>query len=341
LAPLLSIIDLVKEYPIKGSKSVVHAVTGVSLEIERGETLALVGESGSGKTTTGRCVLRLTEPTSGSIIYQGKDISRTSSREFRKLRRKLQLVSQNPLDSLDPRQRLGDVIAEPLKVGWHAPESQLEHRVGELLRLVNLPAEVAARYPHEVGGGVQQRVAIARSFANQPDLVVLDEPTSALDPLARADVLELLTKLQGDSAVSFLFISHDLNTVKRISSRIAVMYLGRIVELGATNTVFANPQHPYTRALLNSMLVADPSASRQSFTLRGEIPSAVKLPPGCALASRCPLATVECTKIIPPLELVGEGHTAACIKLPRWAAPDGHHDRTPGLGSDVDIASIR
>jgi oligopeptide/dipeptide ABC transporter ATP-binding protein len=314
---LLSVRDLVKEFPIRGSRAVVHAVSGVSFDIERGETLALVGESGSGKTTVGRCIVGLIAPTAGKILWNGVEVSAGGRGLTRQVRPKIQWVCQNPLDSLDPMQRIGDVIAEPLKLTFGLRGAELLSRVRELAEIVGLPLEVLERYPYEIGGGYQQRAAIARSFATDPDLVVLDEPTWALDPLARMDIIELLTRLQQESGVSYLFISHDLITVESISSRVAVMYLGKIVEVGPTDRVFAVPCHPYSRALLSSVLSADPAASRQAFTLRGEIPSPIHLPPGCALASRCPLALAECRLAVPPLAEVGERHRSACIRVHR------------------------
>jgi oligopeptide/dipeptide ABC transporter ATP-binding protein len=320
--PVLEVRDLVKHYPIAHSNAFVAAVNGVSFRIGKGETLGLVGESGSGKSTVARCILNLAPPTAGSIVFAGRDIGRLPAKEARALRRHIQLVFQEPFDSLNPRMTVRTIVAEPLRMD-RLRKQQREQRVKELLDLVHLPWSILDHYPHELSGGLQQRVGIARAVATNPALLVLDEPTSALDPRARRQIIDLLVELQRELEVAYLFITHDLNTLGHISHRIAVMYLGLIVEEAPTEAIFAEQRHPYSRALLSSVLFPDPETRRARFELRGEIPSPIDLPDGCYLASRCPLALEECRVAIPPLVAVGEGRTSACIRhelVP--AAPD-------------------
>jgi oligopeptide/dipeptide ABC transporter ATP-binding protein len=311
--PVLEVRDLVKNYPIAHSRSFVAAVNGVSFAIGKGETVGLVGESGSGKSTVARCILNLTPPTAGSIVFGGREISRLPPKEARALRRQIQLVFQEPFDSLNPRMSVGSIVAEPLR-NQDAGRRQREQRVKELLDLVHLPWSILHHYPHELSGGLQQRVGIARAVATNPALHVLDEPTSALDPRARRQIIDLLVELQRELEMSYLFITHDLNTLGHISHRIAVMYLGLIVEEAPTGAIFAEQRHPYTRALLSSVLFPDPETRRARFELRGEIPSPIDLPHGCYLASRCPLVLDDCRRAIPPLVPIGEGRTSACIR---------------------------
>jgi oligopeptide/dipeptide ABC transporter ATP-binding protein len=312
-APVLEVRDLVKHYPIAHSRAFVAAVNGVSLQLRAGETLGLVGESGSGKSTVARCILNLTSLTAGQILFEGNDISALKPRAARALRRRIQLVFQEPFDSLNPRLRVGTIVAEPLQVR-KIEKNQQRRRVRELLELVHLPESVLDLYPHELSGGLQQRVGIARAIATDPTLLVLDEPTSALDPRARRQIIDLLIELQRELQMSYLFITHDLNTLRHISHRIAVMYLGLIVEEAPTAAIFEEQRHPYTRALLSSVLYPDPETRRTRFELRGEIPSPIDLPHGCYLASRCPLALDECRAAIPPLMSIGAGRTSACIR---------------------------
>jgi oligopeptide/dipeptide ABC transporter ATP-binding protein len=329
---VLEVQDLVKHYPIRHSRVFVAAVNGVSFHIQKGETLGLVGESGSGKSTVARCIMNLTPLTAGRILFEDRDISALSAKDARALRRRIQLVFQEPYDSLNPRMTVGAIVAEPLsirKVG----KAERSHRVRELLDLVHLPRSVLDLYPHELSGGLQQRVGIARAIATNPTLLVLDEPTSALDPRARRQIIDLLSELQGELQMSYLFITHDLNTLRYISHRIAVMYLGLIVEEGPTAAIFEQQRHPYTRALLSSVLYPDPDTRRERFDLKGEIPSPIDLPLGCYLASRCPLAIAECRRAIPPLVPIGGGRTSACIRhdlVPsadtQAAAPATHED---------------
>jgi oligopeptide/dipeptide ABC transporter ATP-binding protein len=312
-APVLEVRDLVKHYPIAHSRAFVAAVNGVSLRIGPGETLGLVGESGSGKSTVARCILNLTSLTAGQILFEGHDISALEPRQARALRRRIQLVFQEPFDSLNPRLRVGTIVAEPLRVR-KVDKREQRRRVRELLDLVHLPETVLDLYPHELSGGLQQRIGIARAIATHPALLVLDEPTSALDPRARRQIIDLLIELQRELGMSYLFITHDLNTLRYISHRIAVMYLGLIVEEAPTHAIFEEQCHPYTRALLSSVLYPDPETRRVRFELRGEIPSPIDLPQGCYLASRCPLVLDECRAAIPPLAEIAPGRTSACIR---------------------------
>jgi oligopeptide/dipeptide ABC transporter ATP-binding protein len=311
--PVLEVVDLVKHYPIAHSRAYVAAVNGVSFSIGRGETLGLVGESGSGKSTVARCILDLSPPTAGRILFEGRDVGALGGAEARALRRRIQLVFQEPYDSLNPRMTVETIMAEPLRVR-KVERADRGRRVRELLDLVHLPSSVLDLYPHEISGGLQQRVGVARAIATNPTLLVLDEPTSALDPRARRQIIDLLIELQRELGMSYLFITHDLNTLRHISQRIAVMYLGLVVEEAPTAAIFEEQHHPYSRALLSSVLYPDPETRRARFELRGEIPSPIDLPLGCYLASRCPLALDECRAAIPPLQPIGDGRTSACIR---------------------------
>jgi oligopeptide/dipeptide ABC transporter ATP-binding protein len=309
-APLLTVDGLRKTFPLRNSEKRVQAVDDVSFTIQRGETLGLVGESGSGKTTVGRCILRLVEPDSGRITFGETAVTGASPAALRALRRKLQVVFQDPFDSLDPRWTVADILAE-------ASETKPSRaRIAELLRLVGLGAEVAQAKPRALSAGSQQRVNIARAIAVEPELIVLDEPTSALTPLARIAIIRLLRDLQARLGVSYLFISHDLNTVEHMSHRVAVMYLGQIVELGTRAQVFGAPLHPYSKALLGAHLVADPSRRRVDRSdievLSGEIPSPIDLPRGCYLASRCPVALPACRTTPQPLLTAPDGRLVRC-----------------------------
>ncbi len=312
--PLLSVQHLVKHFPIAHGRDVVHAVNDVSFDIEHGESLALVGESGSGKTTVGRCILRLVDATSGRIDFMGQDITRIRPADYRRLRSKLQLVFQEPYEALNPRWSIGKSIMEPLVYAGELDERGRRRRVFELLELVHMPPDDYGRFPHQLSGGQQQRVGIARALATQPRLVVLDEPTSALDISVRAEIIELLIRLQRETQVAYLFISHDLTAVRKVSRRVAVMYLGRIVETAATDAIFEHQVHPYTKALLSSVLLPDPNQKRSTFRLSGEIPSPIRLPRGCFLAPRCPLRVARCGSNVPELESVGTDRAAACFR---------------------------
>jgi oligopeptide/dipeptide ABC transporter ATP-binding protein len=327
---VLEVRDLVKHYPIAHSRAFVAAVNGVSFRIEKGETLGLVGESGSGKSTVARCVMNLTSLTGGRILFEGQDISALPANEVRALRRRIQLVFQEPYDSLNPRMTVGAIVAEPLTIR-RIEKPERSRRVRQLLDLVHLSDSVLDLYPHELSGGLQQRVGIARAIATNPTLLILDEPTSALDPRARRQIIDLLIELQAELEMSYLFITHDLNTMRHISHRIAVMYLGLIVEEAPTAAIFDEQRHPYTRALLSSVLYPDPETRRERFDLKGEIPSPIDLPLGCYLASRCPLVMDECRRAIPPLVPIGSGRTTACIRYE--LVPDAPEKAATGLGS--------
>jgi oligopeptide/dipeptide ABC transporter ATP-binding protein len=324
MAALLEVGGLYKRFAIPGSKSVVQAVNGVSLDIQRGETLGLVGESGSGKTTVGRCILGLLRPSEGSIRFQGKEL--TLGKQRNELRGRIQLVFQEPAECLDPRQRIGASIEEPL-IALGVARSERRSRVLESAGLVGLSEDMMQLYPAELSAGQQQRVGIARAMITRPELVVLDEPTSALDPTARAEIIELLQKIQAELGTSYLFISHDLSTVRFVSHRVAVMYLGMIVEQGAAADVFARPMHPYSVGLLSAVMLPNPQLKYETtVSLAGEIPSPINLPKGCFLASRCPLAVDRCRAQMPPPERVGERHVVHCFRHDEVAALDSTTD---------------
>jgi oligopeptide/dipeptide ABC transporter ATP-binding protein len=315
----LEVENVYKTFPVAGSRALLRAVNGVSFTVRQGETVALVGESGSGKTTIGRCILGLAKVSSGSIRFNGKDITKG---RHGALRGRIQLVFQEPAESLDPRYRVGRSILEPLEV-QRVDAAERRRRLVEVIRRVSLGADVLDQYPSELSAGQQQRVGIARAIVTNPELVVLDEPTSALDPTARAEIIDLLMTIQKQLGTSYLFISHDLSTVRFISHRVAVMYLGMIVEQGASAELFARPRHPYSIGLLSSVLLPNPRLKRQtSVSLRGEIPSPINLPTGCFLASRCPFADDGCRAHMPPAEDVGGGHLVHCFKHAAVAETD-------------------
>ena len=317
--PLLSVRDLRKHFPISGGplgyRTVGHvkAVDGVSFDVAPGETLALVGESGCGKSTTGRMLLRLTEPTSGSVVFDGTDLLGLGTSAMRQRRREMQIVFQDPYSSLSPRQRVEDIIAEPLDVnGLYAHPGERRERVIELLRLVGLDEVHLRRYPFEFSGGQRQRVAIARALGPQPRLIVADEPVSALDVSIQSQVVNLMQDLQEKFGLAYVFISHDLAVVRHIAHRVAVMYLGRLVEMAETDTLFSAPHHPYTQALLSAAPVPDPERRRTRIVLNGDVPSPANVPSGCHFHPRCPIAQGICKEQVPPLQDVGNGQTAAC-----------------------------
>ena len=318
--PLLEVTDLRHVFQ-RGSKPPVYAVNGVSFTVAAGETLALIGESGSGKSTVGRLVLGLLEPTAGEVRFQDQSLRALSKRELRALRAKLQVVFQEPFESLNPRMRVGAIVEEPLRIHTRLPADQRRARVLETLARVGLGPEYLDRFPRQLSGGQQQRVGIARAIVTRPSLVVLDEPTSSLDVSVRAQTLRLLGELQRDLGIGYVFISHDIHTVSHFCHRVAVMYLGMIVETGPTREVLDRPRHPYTKSLLSAALSLDPAETRPHFPLHGEIPSPTELPTGCPLVGRCPVELPECATAPVPHQPVGEGHTAACINLAGRSSP--------------------
>jgi oligopeptide/dipeptide ABC transporter ATP-binding protein len=321
--PLLRVSHLSKEFPIRGGilnrvQGSVRAVTDVSFDVAAGETLAVVGESGCGKTTTGRCILRLIEPTQGSVIFDGVDLRTLQGAALRKMRRHIQLVFQDPYASLNPRMTIGDTVKEGLIIHELAEGAAADTRVQSLLDEVGLRPEWSRRYPHEFSGGQRQRVGIARALAVEPKFIVLDEPVSALDVSVQAQVINLLQDLQRDRGLTYLFIAHDLGVVEHLATRVAVMYLGRIVELATAETLFAAPIMPYTQALLSAIPLPDPMAPRDRIVLEGDPPSPANPPAGCVFHPRCfhPGKDAACTQAIPVLDEKAPGHWAACIKQP-------------------------
>jgi len=319
IEPLLRVEDLKKHFPIhKGvirrQVGAVHAVDGVSFEIYKGETLGLVGESGCGKSTTGRTILRLYKPTAGKIIYDGVDLASLKEKEMRKMRGKLQIIFQDPYASLNPRMTVADIVGEPLIVHKLANGKEIQERVEELLGLVGLNPAFANRYPHEFSGGQRQRIGIARALALQPELIICDEPISALDVSIQAQVINLLEDLQEQFGLTYLFIAHDLSMVRHISDRVAVMYLGVIVELAEHEELYDHPLHPYSQALLSAVPIPDPIAEehRRRILLEGDVPSPVNPPSGCRFHTRCPIAESICSEQRPEWREVKPGHFVAC-----------------------------
>ncbi len=323
-ASFIQVKNLYKYFPVystgvltKKQVGQVHAVDDVSFDIKKQETFALVGESGCGKTTTARVILNLIEPTSGEVIVDGENIFEkflsSNKAEKLKIRRKMQMIFQNPYGSLDPRMTVCDIITEPFVIHGHVPKEERCERVYELLKLVGLEEYHAERYPHEFSGGQRQRICIARALAVDPEFIVADEPVSSLDVSIRAQILNLLGNLQKTIGLSFLYISHDLSSVRQISQRVAVMYLGEIVELADTDELFDNPIHPYTQALIEAVPIPDPKIKNVKARLRGEVPSPITPPAGCRFNPRCPLVTKECREKKPELAEVKKGHFVSCI----------------------------
>jgi oligopeptide transport system ATP-binding protein len=295
----------------------IKAIDGISFTIKKHETLGLVGESGCGKTTAGRCILRLYNPTSGSIIFNGEDISTMKESKIKNLRRNMGVIFQDPFGSLNPRQTAGNIVGDPLKVHKMAAGKDLKNKVADLFKLVGLDPSMMDRVPHEFSGGQRQRIGVARALACSPSLIICDEPISALDVSIQAQIINLLEELQAKLGLTYLFIAHDLAVVQHISDRVAVMYLGRIMELTDSTELYENPLHPYTKALLSAIPIPDPIAerTRMRIVLKGEVPSPVNPPPGCHFHPRCSVAIAECANTRPPLRDVGNGHFVACIRV--------------------------
>jgi len=321
---ILEVRDLKMYFPVtrgllQRKVADVKAVDGVTFKLKRGETLGLVGESGCGKTTIGRCVLRLYQPTSGSVFFEGEDISSLPESKLRHIRSNMALIFQDPYSSLDPRQSAGSIVGEPLKVhNWVSSQSEYTARVEQLFRLVGLDPSMIDRFPHEFSGGQRQRIGVARALACEPSMIVCDEPISALDVSIQAQIINLLEELQeGIKGLTYLFIAHDLSVVRHISDRVAVMYLGHIVEISKSRELYENPLHPYTKALLSAVPIADPfvEEKRERIILKGEVPTPLNPPSGCSFHPRCFMATPECSQAVPLLHDVGGGHEVACFRV--------------------------
>ena len=310
---LVQVRNMVKHFPVEDSDDVVRAVDGISFDIFSGETLGLVGESGCGKSTVGRCMLRLHEPTSGEIFVEGQDIVKLGNKELQKLRREMQIIFQDPYASLNPRLSVFSIVGEPLKIHGIGDKATRKDKVGELLSKVGLDPKYMSRYPHEFSGGQRQRIGIARALALNPKLIIADEPVSALDVSVQAQVVNLLQDLQKEFGLTFLFISHGLAVVEHISDRVAVMYLGKIVEIAESKELYRNPLHPYTKALLSAIPIPDPKMKRNRIVLEGDVPTPINPPSGCNFRKRCPIATEECARVEPELKEIEGEHFSACI----------------------------
>ncbi|TVY04238.1 ABC transporter ATP-binding protein [Cohnella terricola] len=313
----LEVNDLKTYYPVKKglfgrTSETIKAVDGVSFAVRKGETFGLVGESGCGKSTTGRSILRLAEPTGGTVLFEGQDIMKLGKEELRRQRRHMQMVFQDPLSSLNPRHTVGKLLEEPLIVHGLGNSSERKRSVREMLEIVGLPAGFASRYPHQFSGGQRQRIGIARALIVRPKLIVADEPVSALDVSIQSQVINLMQDLQRDFGLTYLFISHDLGVVRHISDRVGVMYLGRLVEVADKQDLFSRPLHPYTQALLSAIPNANPDAKRERIVLGGDLPSAAQAPSGCAFHTRCPYAMELCSKVMPRMVERERGHVVAC-----------------------------
>jgi oligopeptide transport system ATP-binding protein len=319
---LVQVKNLVKHFPVENSDDVVRAVDGVSFDIFAGETLGLVGESGCGKSTVGRCLLRLIEPTSGEVWFENKNVLELGKNDLRELRREMQIIFQDPYASLNPRLNILSIIGEPLKIHGIGSKAEQKERVADLLKKVGLDPNYMYRYPHEFSGGQRQRLGIARALALNPKLIVCDEPVSALDVSVQAQVVNLLQDLQNELGLTYLFISHGLAVVEHISQRVAVMYLGKIVEIADSHTLYENPLMPYTKALLSAIPIPDPTRKRERIVLQGDVPTPINPPSGCRFRTRCPWAIDECARVVPELREIKPNHFAACIRVEGYdAAP--------------------
>ncbi|MCU1290559.1 MAG: oligopeptide/dipeptide transporter, ATP-binding protein [Acidobacteria bacterium] len=312
---LLKVRNLVKHFPVENSDDVVRAVDGVTFDVFSGETLGLVGESGCGKSTVGRCLLRLHEPTSGDVFFENKNLVGLPNKEMQSLRREMQIIFQDPYASLNPRLNILSIVSEPLKIHGIGNKTERQERVADLLKKVGLDPNYMFRYPHEFSGGQRQRLGIARALALNPKLIIADEPVSALDVSVQAQVVNLLQDLQAEFGLTYLFISHGLAVVEHISKRVAVMYLGKIVEVAAAEDLYGNPLHPYTKALLSAIPVPDPKHKRERIVLKGDVPTPINPPSGCRFRTRCPFAIDDCARIVPELREITPGHAAACIRV--------------------------
>ncbi len=312
---LVKVKNLVKHFAVENSDDVVRAVDGVSFDILAGETLGLVGESGCGKSTVGRCLLRLIEPTSGEVLFEGNNLVGLPNKEMQKLRREMQIIFQDPYASLNPRLSILSTISEPLKIHGIGNKTEQKEHVADLLAKVGLDPNYMSRYPHEFSGGQRQRIGIARALALNPKLIICDEPVSALDVSVQAQVVNLLQDLQAEFGLTYLFISHGLAVVEHISQRVAVMYLGKIVEIADAVELYEMPLHPYTKALLSAIPVPDPKQKRERIVLEGDVPTPINPPSGCRFRTRCPIAIPECADRVPELREITPNHTAACIRI--------------------------
>ena len=332
---LIAIKDLKVHFNLGGNR-VVKAVDGVTLDIYQGETLGLVGESGCGKSTLGRAILRLTEPTSGQVFYRDRDLAHLSSKQLREERRHLQIIFQDPYASLNPRMTVGQIVREPLETFRLARGREAEQRVQELLETVGLSKRFIKRYPHEFSGGQRQRIGIARALAVDPDFIVADEPISALDVSIQAQIMNLLEKLRREKNLTYLFISHDLRAIRHVSDRVAVMYLGKLVEIADARTIYQEPLMPYTKALISAVPVPDPQieATRQRIMLEGDVPSPINPPAGCPFHTRCPYAIDVCKEVVPQLVEIKPSHFAACVRI----SPEMPHieEVPPGAAPGLD-----
>ncbi len=314
-AKLVEVRNLVKHFAIENSDDVVRAVDGVSFDIVQGETLGLVGESGCGKSTVGRCVLRLYEPTSGEVFFENQNIVGLPNKQMQVLRREMLIIFQDPYASLNPRLSILSIVSEPLKIHGIGTKNEQRERTADLLKRVGLDPDYMHRYPHEFSGGQRQRIGIARALALNPKLIICDEPVSALDVSVQAQVVNLLQDLQAEFGLTYLFISHGLAVVEHISQRVAVMYLGKIVEIAEGRELYDNPLHPYTKALLSAIPIPDPKQKRTRIVLKGDVPTPINPPSGCRFRTRCPWAIEDCAKIVPELQEIRQGHFAACIRV--------------------------